>query len=169
MGACCALAAAAGLVPTPVGQGPRYRPTARGPGAGQVACRRASLHDGARVHLELFANRRVVIVPAAIGLARPTVRLGRVVSADCRARLWTLDPSGVVHFEPGATLGDLFAVWGRRLGTRRLLTFPGAVETWVNGRPRTGDAARLRLHDRSEIVLEVGGEVPPHASYRFPP
>ena len=34
--------------------------------------------------------------------------------APAVARLWTTDPTGVVSFEAGATLGDLFTVWGRR-------------------------------------------------------
>jgi hypothetical protein len=167
LGACCAAAAFAGLVPTPVGKGPRYRPAAKPPAA--TACRPAPLRAGARVHLELFANRRVVIVPAGIGLERPRIRLGRVVTARCRARLWTLDPSGVVRFEPGATLGDVFATWRRRLGPTRLLTFAGPVRVWVDGRPRRGDPRGLVLRDGAEIVLEVGGYVPPHRSFRFPP
>jgi hypothetical protein len=169
VGACCAVAAAAGLVPTPVGPDARYRPGPQGPREHRVECRRAPLRAGARVHLELFAARRVVIVPAAIGLVRPRLRLGRVVSAECRARLWTLDPSGVVRYEPGASLGDLFATWGRALGPRRLLSFHGAVHAWVNGRARSGDPRRLRLRARDEIVLEVGGFVPPHRSFRLPP
>jgi hypothetical protein len=171
LGACCAAAVAAlgGLVPTPVGAGPRYRPSARGPGAHGLLCRIAPLHAGTRVHLELFAEQRVVIVPAAIGLVHPQLRLGRVVSASCHASAWTLDPSGVVRFEAGAELRDVFAVWGRRLGPRRLLTFPGTVRVYVNGRVRLGDPRTLRLHNRDEIVLEVGGYVLPHRSFRFPP
>lgn len=169
LGACCAaVAAVGGIVPTPVGPGPRYHPPAR---AGTVVpgCRSAALHGGARAHLELFANRRVVIVPAGIGLVRPRLRLGRVVSAACHARLWTLDPSGVVRFERGATLRDLFAVWGQPLAPRRLASFRGSVSVYVNGARRSGDPRTLRLRDRDEIVLEVGGHVPPHPSFRFPP
>jgi hypothetical protein len=165
----CAFAAGLGLVPTPVGQGPRYRPAPDGPARQRTQCTRAPLRAGARVHLELFANRRVVVVPAGIGVERPRLRLGRVVAASCRTRLWTLDPSGVVRYEGAATLADVFATWGRVLGPRRLLTFHGRVRAWVNGRPRTGDPRRLRLRDRDEVVLEVGGLVPPHRSFRFPP
>lgn len=168
--ACCAATALAlaGLVPTPVGRGPRYRPPAREPARG-VPCRPAPLRAPFRVHVELFARRRVVIVPAGIGLRRPRLVLGRVVSARCRARLWTLDPSGVVGFEPGARLGELFALWGQPLGPRRLASFRGPVAVYVNGARRRGDPRALRLRDRDEIVLEVGGFVPPHRSYRFPP
>jgi hypothetical protein len=168
--ACCTLAAAAALVPTPVGKGPRYRPAAHGPGPRVVTCRLGDRLDaGSRVHLELFANRRVVIVPAAIGVVGPRVRLGRVTAATCHSSLWTLDPSGVVRFEGAATLADLFAVWGRTLTPRQLLSFRGDVATYVNGMPRLGDPRTLRLRDRDEIVLEVGGHVPPHRSFRFPP
>jgi hypothetical protein len=121
------------------------------------------------VHLELFAAGRVVIVPAAIGLRGAELELGRVTSARCRARVWTTDPTGVVGFERGLTLGDLFTVWGRQLGPTRLLGFRGRVRLYVDGIRRSIDPRALRLRDRAELVLELGPFVPPHRSYRFPP
>jgi hypothetical protein len=111
------------------------------------------------VHIELFANRRVIIVPPRVG----------VRSARCRARLWTVDPTGIVQFERPARLGALFSVWGRELTTRRLLSFRGGVRLYVNGVRRRGDPRTLSLRDRDEIVLEVGPFIPPHRSYLFPP
>jgi hypothetical protein len=113
---------------------------------------------GRRVHLELFAERRVVIVPPRIG----------VRARGCRAQLWTRDPTGVVHFDRPARLGMLFAIWGRRLTSNRLLGFNGRVRLYVNGVRRRGDPRALVLRPRDEIVLEVGGYVPPHPSYLFP-
>jgi hypothetical protein len=169
LAACCAAAAAAvgGLVPIPIGAGPRYRPPAHA-GNG-FACARAPIHGGARVHLELFAHRRVVIVPAEIGLRGARSRLERVVAAACRARAWTLDPSGVVRYVGPTRLGEVFAVWGQPIGPRRLASFRGAVSVWVDGVRRHGDPRSLRLRDRDEIVVEIRGYVPPHASFRFPP
>jgi len=159
---------AANPVPTPVGPGPRYVPPPRPPAA-RFACRPAPLEAGGRVHVELFARRRVVIVPRGIGLRRPRLRLGRVVGAGCRGRLWTLDPSGVVRFERPATLGALFRVWGEPLGPDRLVSFRGRVSVFVNGARRRGDPRDLRLANGDEIVLEVGGHVRPHRSFLFPP
>src|SRR4051794_5023075 len=65
-----ALAAALALVPTPIGVGPGYHPAP----AAHGHCVPAALHGAARVHVELFANRRVVIVPAAIGLRSARIR-----------------------------------------------------------------------------------------------
>lgn len=161
------VAAVGGLVPTPIGAGPRYRPPAHS-GSG-FACAQAPLRVGARVHLELFAHERVVIVPAGIGLRGARSRLGRVVTAACRGRAWTLDPSGVVRYESPATLGAVFAVWGQPLGPTRLASFRGPVSAWVNGVRQRGDPRTLLLRDRDEIVLEIRGHVPPHASFRFPP
>ena len=141
------------LVPIPIGVGPQYHPKP----AIHSPCSQAPLRTGARVHVELFANRRVVIVPARIG-----------VGPHCRARLWTLDPTGVVRVEGRAMLGDLFAVWGQRLSRLRLLGFRGAVRVYRNGVAWRGDPRRLPLRDRDELVLEVGAFVPPHRSYRFP-
>ncbi|HLX33460.1 MAG TPA: hypothetical protein VKR79_11970 [Gaiellaceae bacterium] len=157
-----------GPTPTPVGTGPRYHPPASSP-ASRFVCRRASLGKGPRVHLELFSRRRVVIVPAAIGLRGVRRRLGRVVSARCRAELWTLDPSGIVDYQGRATLGRLFGVWGQRLGRDRLLSFRGPVSAYVDGVRRRVDPRSLRLRPGAEIVLEVGGYVPPHHRFLFPP
>ncbi|MGD0715695.1 MAG: hypothetical protein ABSB24_16135 [Gaiellaceae bacterium] len=153
------------LVPTPIGVGPRYRPP---PGV-HAACTPGPLRGARRVHVELFADRRVAIVPAAVGLRGARLEQGRVTGARCRARLWTTDPTGVVDFDGAATLDDLFAVWGQPLGPRHLAGFRGAVSVFRNGARVHGDPRRLALRDGDELVLEVGGFVPPHRSYRFPP
>ena len=157
-----------GLTPTPVGRGPRYQPPARSPSS-RFVCHAAPLDTGPRVHVELFAKRRVVIVPAAVGLERAHLHLGRVVHAGCRGRAWTLDPSGIVDYEGPTTLGRLFRVWGQPLGPRRLASFRGAVSVYVDGIRRRGDPRALPLRPQAEIVLEVGGYVPPHRTFLFPP
>jgi hypothetical protein len=157
-------AAVLGLVPTPVGVGPRYRPPAKSPGA-RFVCRPALLEKGPRVHIELFARRRVVIIPAAIGLNGAHRRRGRVVSAGCRAGVWTLDPSGIVDYEGRTTLGRLFRVWGQPLGPDRLVSFHGPVSVYIDGIRRRGDPRTLRFRPGAEIVLEVGGFVPPHRPF----
>lgn len=171
-GISCGLAAAAvtGLVPTPIGRGPLYQPPARGPAAARVACRDAPLRRGLRVHVELFAKRRVVIVPAGIGVRGARLHLGNVVGARCRARMWTVDPSGTVWLDDrDERIGSFFAIWGEPLSQTRLAGFQGRVSVYVNGKARGGDPRQLVLHDRDEVVLEVGGYVPPHRSFVFPP
>jgi hypothetical protein len=80
-----------------------------------------------------------------------------------------VEPTGVVEVDAalGATLGDLFAVWGRRLAPNRLLSFSGRVQAFVGGKRWHGDPRRIRLRRHAQIVLEVGGYVPPHSSYLF--
>jgi hypothetical protein len=149
-----AAALAAAPIPTPVGVGPRFQPlpATRGP------CAPGATAGRHRAHVELFAQKRVVIVPPGIGL-RP----------GCRARVRTLDPTGVLHFDRGdLTLADLFAVWGRRLGPNGLLDFGGRVSAFVAGRRVTGPPGAIRLRDHAQIVVEVGGYIPPHATYLFP-
>jgi hypothetical protein len=77
----------------------------------------------------------------------------------------------VVELDPRLrpTLGDLFAVWGRRLSGRRLLSFTGDVRVYVAGKHRPGDPRTTPLTRHAQIVLEVDGYVPPHASYLFGP
>jgi hypothetical protein len=47
--------------------------------------------------------------------------------------------------------------------------FAGRVRAYVGGRRWGRDPAAIPLRPHAQIVLEVGGYVRPHASYRFPP
>ena len=171
--------AAGRLVPTPIGAAPAYQPNARNPVAesgspiGRLTCERSS---GSRVgvHLELFAHGKAAVVPAGIGVARPLRRSGAfVLSGRCSYPVRTREPTGVIELTRGRslTLGDFFAVWGRSLGTHRLVAFrahePSRVRAFVNGRRYEGAPASIVLHRHLEIVVELGKLVPPHASYRF--
>jgi hypothetical protein len=135
-------------------------PPPLGTGAPPTAgCTRGPLPGPIRVHLELFARHRVVVVPANIGVRR-----------GCRFPLRTLTPTGVVELDRrGLTLGDFFAVWRMPLSQRRLLTFRGDVTAYVAGKRWEGDVGAIPLSDRAEIVLEVGGYIRPHRFYLFPP
>jgi hypothetical protein len=176
----CVLApplAFAAVVPTPVGVGPRFHPTATSASVetmrpvGRFRCS-ASIPQKTRAHIELFAQRRVVIVPAGIGVAPPLVRSGAtVLRGQCTYPLRTLAPTGVVEFDrqPRLTLGDLFAVWGRRLSAERLLSFRGRVRAYVAGKRWREDVRAIRLTRHAEIVLEVGPYVRPHTSFLFGP
>jgi hypothetical protein len=112
------------------------------------------------VHIELFARRRVVIVPPRVGVAR----------SGCSYPLRTKTPTGVVEVLARGrfTLGELFGVWGRRFDATHLLSFRGRVSLFVGGKRRTGDPRRLVLTPHAQIVIEVGGYVAPHPSYLFP-
>jgi hypothetical protein len=155
----------------PIGAAPAYQPAARWPLAGAAAFGGlgTDLQAGSRMHLELFANRLVVVVPGGIGVSGGRTELyGQVVDALWHARAWTTIAGGVVRFQGETTLGDVFAVWGEPLGSRRMLSFAGAVTGFVNGRRRTGDPGAIALHDGDQIVLQVNGFVPPHARFTFP-
>ncbi len=150
--------------PWPIGVGPRYQPAAAnaavaaGRPVGRLTCSRSGRRFA--VHVELFARRRVVVVPPGIGRG----------PHGCSYPLRTDAPTGVVTVSRGAryALGDLFRVWGRRLGPDALLSFPGRVSVFVGGRRFAGDPRRVPLTPHAEIVVEVGGYVAPHVSYLFP-
>jgi hypothetical protein len=98
------------------------------------------------------------------------VGVARLAGGRCAYPLHTLDPTGTVlvdRAQPRA-LADLFAIWGQRLGARRLLSFAGGVLAFRNGRAWRGDPRLMPLQRHDEIVLEVGGYVPPHVRYLFP-
>ena len=169
--ALCGAAAAAGPIPTPIGVGPLYHPVS---GAVPVAGLRCTSVEQPRfgAHLELFAMRRVVIVPAGIGVAPPLRRAGAyVLGGRCSYPLRTREPTGVVEVERGAavTLGQVFAVWGQPLSSTRLAGFAttAPILAFVDGRRWHGDPRAIPLRRHSEIVLELGGYIPPHASFLF--
>jgi hypothetical protein len=149
--------------PWPIGPGPRYQPLAAnravldGKPVGRMRCVRGRRFA---VHVELFAHRKVIVVPRGIGVA----------SSGCTYPLRTHAPTGVAEVlaRGSFTLGDLFAVWGRRLDTSRLLSFHGRVSVYVGGTRFAGDARRIVLTRHAQIVLEVGGYVAPHPGYLFP-
>ena len=174
-----ALGAAGALVgapiPTPIGVTPGYKLPAHGPATasgrsvGALECSTAAPLRF-RAHLELFARKLVLLVPAGIGIAPPLSREGAYVRGGrCSYPLRTREPTGVVEVgRAGLTVGDLFRVWGQPLAPTRLAGFHGRVAAFVNGRRVAGDPRAIAFHEHDEIVLEVGGFVPPHSSYLFP-
>ena len=165
------------VYPWPIGAGPRYHPSAAGAkvlsGApiGPLRCARRSVARYG-VHLEVFARRRVVIVPAGIGVARPwRLYFGRLIPGGCTYPARTLDPTGVVEVRAGSrlTLGDVFRLWGQPLGPRRVAGFRtrASVLAFVGGRRRYGDPRSIPLTRHAQIVLEIGGYVAPHPRYLF--
>jgi hypothetical protein len=165
LGVALILSALAPPVPTPIGIGPRFHLDAVSPAVrrsapvGRLACRR----DAGRrtvAHVELFALRRVLILPAGIGTS----------PKRCSYPVRTREPTGVVEFVSGAdlTLGHLFAVWGQPLSRDRMAGFRGEVRVYVAGRRRRGDPRSVPLRPHGQIVVEVGGYVPPHPFFLFP-
>jgi hypothetical protein len=161
-------------IPTPIGVGPQYRIPAApqrvldGAPVGRFRC--ASTGARVRAHIELFANRRVLVVPAGVGMAPPLRREGAyVVGSRCSYALRTTMPTGVVEVTRGtnATVSDLFRLWGQPLTRSRLAGFRGRVRAYVSGIPWRGDVRLIPLVRHAQIVLEVGGYVRPHRFFLF--
>ena len=147
-------------VPTPIGVGTAYTlapgPPSRGVGDACTTGRSAV----SAAHVELFAHGRALLIPVGVG-----------VGQGCRHSLWTTEPTGVIHMSGGAaTLGQLFAIWGQPLSRSRLAGFTaaGPVRVYVGGRRVHGPPGAVALRPHSEVVVELGGYVPPHTFYVFP-
>ena len=165
------------LHPWPIGVGPNYKLRAApetvlaGRPVGRLRCERQPERRFG-VHLEVFARRQVVIVPAGIGVARPSRRyFARVIPGGCTYAVRTLDPTGVFEVRAGArlTLGDVFRLWNQPLGLHRLAGFRtrGSVLAFVGGKRRYGDPRSIPFTRHAQIVLEIAGYVAPHPRYLF--
>jgi hypothetical protein len=153
--------------PWPIGVGPGFRLAAAPPRVlagepvGSFRCvREGGLRFGA--HLELFIRRRVLLVPAKVGVAR---------SGRCSYPLRTREPTGVIEIRRGtrATVGGLFRLWGQPFGRRRIAGFRSRAPllAFVGGKRWRGDPRAIPLTRHAQIVLELGGYVPPHPRYLF--
>lgn len=153
------------LIPVPIGPTAAYVPEAHSPATG---CTPGAVQGRYRAHIELFAHRHAIVIPAGIGLQQPRLdELGRIDAADCRSAIRTLDPTGVVHFDRAdLTLDDLFRTWRQPYGANSLLSFRGPTEVFVAGKRASG---AIPLADGAQIVVELGGFIPPHPSFTFPP
>jgi hypothetical protein len=163
-----------------IGRGKGYR---LAPAGGAVA--RARPVDGLRcgqrgserfgAHLEVFANRLDVVIPAGIGVAPPRARDGAYVTGGrCFYPARTLEPTGLIELEDGArlTLGQFFDLWDQPLGRKRVLGFRAgrgqSVAAFVNGRRWNASPRAIPLSRHAAIVVEVGGYFPPTRRYLFP-
>jgi hypothetical protein len=168
-------------IPVAIGPTPAYRPpslsraVAAARPVGSMRCEPRALPRFG-VYVELFADRRVVLIPAGIGVAPPRVRRGAYVPAGrCSYPLRTREPTGVIEVARStrARLGDLFDLWGQPLSTVRLAGFRAdrddPVRVYVDGRRLDGDPRAAALTRHATIVVELGPYLPPHRSYRFPP
>lgn len=141
--------------PWPIGVGPRYQLPATTPAVRAGICKPHTVRFAA--HVEVFAHRRVVVLPQGIG-----------VGASCRHAASTNSPTGVIRLTRAVTLGNFFRTWGQPLDSHRLLSFRGTTLAFVDGRRWSGDPRRIRLTRHVQVVLEIGGYVAPHPSYLFP-
>jgi hypothetical protein len=153
--------------PWPIGVGPGFRPAAApaavlaGKPVGHFRCA-PETERRFGVHIELFVHRRVLLVPAGVGVAR---------GGRCSYPMRTREPTGVIEVRRGtrATVGDLFRLWGQPLGRHRLAGFrsPAPLLAFVGGKRLRGDVRSIPLSRHAQIVLELGGYVPPHPRYLF--
>lgn len=115
--------------------------------------------EGQRIHihqhLAIFDHGKPVLIPQYIGIPE---------GQRCIYWLHTHTPDGIIHIEApkdrSFTLGDFFAVWGQPIDR----THAGAAHTkkgermrvWLNGKPYTGDPAKIPLTAHADIVIQVG-------------
>ncbi len=159
------IAAPGPVHPWPIGVGARYQPAAANAAvsAGRPVGRLTCSHSGRTfaVHVELFAHRRVVIVPPGIGVG----------PHGCAYPLATDEPTGVVARARAAAGTSSATCSASGVGgsvAAACSRSTGRVSVYVGGRLVTGDPRTVPLRRHAQIVVEVGGYVAPHPTYLFP-
>ncbi|MEA2684428.1 MAG: hypothetical protein QOK05_2756 [Chloroflexota bacterium] len=117
-------------------------------------------HDHA--HLYILSDGVQQPVSARVGIPG-------AAAANCFYWLHTHDRTGIIHMEsPSATrtytLGEFFDIWGQPLSPTRVarLQVPGGkLAAFVDGERYSGDIRQISLHAHTEVVIEIGREVPP--------
>jgi hypothetical protein len=133
--------------------------TADGQTIGGVSCDR---QEGQRVHIHqhlvIFDHGKEVAVPYDVG--RPNL--------PCLYWLHTHTPDGIIHIEAPVersfTLGDFFRIWGQPLTKSVAATAKASgkepLRVWVDGKPYSGDPAKIPLKAHTDIVIEAGPPFP---------
>ena len=163
-------------------------PLVRARQAGLAPERKETLIYHVHAHLDVFVNRKVIVVPAGIGIniADPGVRRFKdpdgsvayggikLCAKPCISPLHTHDNTGVIHTETATPrpnkLSQFFTEWGVRLSRTCVGGYcsPTRVRWYVNGKQFSGNPRDILLTDKKEIALVVGR--PPKkipASYDF--
>jgi hypothetical protein len=107
-------------------------------------------------HIDLIYRGQPVTIPASTG-----------ITGSCDYWMHTHSTSGIVHIEAPKesasrqfTTGDFFAIWNQPLSKSQVATFPigkgDSVKVWVDGKPYTGDPAKIVLRSHTQVVIEVG-------------
>jgi hypothetical protein len=117
------------------------------------------------VHLTIYVNGVVRLIPYGIGIAPPrsvasTPDGGFVTNGSCFAWLHTHANDGVIHIESPKqktyTLGDFFDIWGLQLQPSILGPVRGHITAFYNGSLYKGNPRDLPLNKHAQIQLDVG-------------
>jgi hypothetical protein len=127
-------------------------------------------------HLTVFVNGAPRRIPYGIGIpdaqAEPTPAGPFVGSGTCFYWLHTHAADGIIHIESPVertyTLGNLFDVWGQKLGPAEVGPVAGRVTAFYDGRWFRGDPRDIPLSRQAQIQLDVGQPLPAPAKISFP-
>ncbi len=115
-------------------------------------------------HLSIYIDGKQASVPAQIGIASDN---------SCLYWLHTHDYSGVIHIEApngfSITLKNFLDIWGGRfsqLGYPSQLSNPSGWQSYVNGKPFTGDFRTIPLQSHTLVTLAYNSPgVKPNTTY----
>lgn len=128
------------------------------------------------VHLTVFDNGIARSIPYGVGIEGPqTMRTPEgifVGGGMCFYWLHTHSADGIVHIESPVvrtfTLGNIFDVWGQKLGPDRVGPASGHVTAIYNGRVFEGNPRQIPLTAHAQIQLDVGRPLVAPLSIAFP-
>jgi hypothetical protein len=127
-------------------------------------------------HLTVFVSGAPRQIPYGIGIPAAQISstpAGSFVGAgSCFYWLHTHAADGIIHIESPIqrtyTLGDLFAVWGQKLGPTEVGPAIGRVTAFYDGQWFRGDPRDIPLSKHAQIQLDVGQPLVAPVEISFP-
>lgn len=109
-------------------------------------------------HIDILYKGTPVSIPAQTGI---------LSNQNCFYWMHTHTTSGIIHIEAPKdsasrkfTTGDFFAIWNQPLSKSQVTTFSigkgEQLKMWVDGKPYTGDPAKIVLKSHTQVVFEIG-------------
>jgi hypothetical protein len=130
------------------------------------------------VHVALYADGRMVRLPAGIGVTQPpliekytTGKFYDVGLYDCLYWLHTHVADGIIHVEAPAkqsfTLGQFFDIWNQPLSDSQVGPAKGSVVVFENGKKLIGDPRQTPLLPHGDIQIDVGTPIVPFQPFAY--
>ena len=115
-------------------------------------------------HLAVSVNGALRPIPPGVGIVSPveqqTANGPFFQASRCYYWLHVHAQDGIIHVEAPSqasyTLGQFFGIWHQPLSTTQVGSASGTLHVWVDGKPYSGNPAKIVLRSHEDVQIDVG-------------